>query len=105
MLTTTMAPGAMARRTLLAVILCGVAFGSLSAQVSFERLREAASEPQNWLTYSGGYFSNRHSPLTQITPGQRRRARAAVGLPDRSLWTLAGDTTGGRWRHVRHAAA
>ena len=28
----------------------------------------AASEPQNWLIYSGGYFSNRYSPLTQITP-------------------------------------
>ena len=26
------------------------------------------AEPQNWLTYSGNLFNQRHSPLTQITP-------------------------------------
>ena len=40
----------------------------LAAQVPFARLREAASEPHNWLTYSGGYFSQRYSELDQITP-------------------------------------
>jgi alcohol dehydrogenase (cytochrome c) len=39
----------------------------LAAQVSPERLLNAQKEPQNWLTYSGGYMSQRHSPLTQIT--------------------------------------
>ncbi len=63
-----MAPGAMAQRTLLALMLSGVLFASLSAQVPFERLREAAGEPQSWLTYSGGYFSQRYSELDQITP-------------------------------------
>jgi len=37
-------------------------------QVTSQRLAAAASEPQNWLTYSGGYYSQRYSPLTQITP-------------------------------------
>ena len=46
-----------------------LAYGSLSAQVSYDRLLHAANEPQNWLTYSGGYSSQRYSPLDQITPG------------------------------------
>lgn len=39
---------------------------SLSAQVSYERIRDAQNEPENWLTYSGNYSSHRHSTLTQI---------------------------------------
>src|SRR6202521_5091914 len=42
--------------------------GSLSAQVSFDRLLNANKEPQNWLTYSGSMMSQRYSPLTQVTP-------------------------------------
>jgi len=42
--------------------------GSLSAQVSFDRILNADKEPQNWLTYSGTMMSQRHSLLTQITP-------------------------------------
>ena len=38
------------------------------AQISSERLAEAANEPQNWLTYSGGYSSQRFSELDQIEP-------------------------------------
>ena len=38
------------------------------ADVTFERLLHAPSEPQNWLTYSGGYASQRHSALREIKP-------------------------------------
>ena len=38
------------------------------AQVTSERLLDATSEPQNWLTYSGSYASQRYSALTQIRP-------------------------------------
>ena len=41
---------------------------SMSAQVTFDRLVRASQEPHNWLSYSGGYFSQRYSELTQITP-------------------------------------
>ena len=58
-----------ARRTVLAAILSALTFASLHGQVAFERLRDAADEPRNWLTYSGGYFSQRHSRLEQIAPG------------------------------------
>ena len=41
----------------------------LAAQVSYDRLRNAESEPHNWLTYSGNYFAHRYSDLGEITPG------------------------------------
>src|SRR5262245_38889880 len=54
---------------LLAVsILFLAALAPLGAQVTYERLLRAAEEPQNWLTYSGSYMSNRHSALRQIDP-------------------------------------
>ena len=40
--------------------------GSLFAQVTYDRLLHTDREPQNWLTYSGSYASQRYSPLTQI---------------------------------------
>ncbi len=36
------------------------------AQVTFNRLLNASHEPQNWLTYSGSYSSQRYSLLSQI---------------------------------------
>ena len=52
----------------LRVLLLAVVTGSLPAQVSFDRILQANQEPQNWLTYSGTTMSQRHTPLTQITP-------------------------------------
>ena len=43
-----------------------LAAAPLAAQVSYQRLLGSASEPQNWLTYSGSYKSWRYSPLNQI---------------------------------------
>ena len=40
---------------------------SLEAQVPFDRIRHADSEPQSWLTYSGNYSGHRFSRLNQIT--------------------------------------
>ena len=53
---------------LLAVALGLLIADGLAAQVPFARLREAASEPHNWVTYSGNYFSQRYSELDRITP-------------------------------------
>ena len=47
-------------------LLCLLAV-SVSAQVTSERLLHADREPQNWLTYGGGYSSQRYSLLDQIT--------------------------------------
>ena len=45
----------------------------LHAQVSYDRLLRAASEPRNWLIYSGSYASQRYSRLDQITPANVTR--------------------------------
>src|SRR5882672_315087 len=37
-----------------------------SAQVTPQRLLDAAKEPQNWLMYSGDYAGRRYSALDQI---------------------------------------
>ena len=39
-----------------------------TAQITYDRILDAASDPGNWLTYNGTYSSQRHSSLTQITP-------------------------------------
>lgn len=44
----------------------GLGVGSVRAQVTYQRLLQAAEEPQNWLTYSGDYAGQRHSRLDQI---------------------------------------
>jgi alcohol dehydrogenase (cytochrome c) len=41
--------------------------GGLTAQVTYERILNAADEPESWLTYNGTYSSQRYSRLTQIT--------------------------------------
>ena len=38
------------------------------AGVTFDRILNADNEPHNWLTYSGGYDSQRHTALDQIGP-------------------------------------
>lgn len=52
---------------LIASLLC-LAATDLGAQVTYERILNADAEPQNWLTYAGGYDSQRYSTLDQITP-------------------------------------
>jgi alcohol dehydrogenase (cytochrome c) len=42
--------------------------GQSASGVTYDNVRNAATDPQNWLTYGGNYFSNRHSPLRQLTP-------------------------------------
>ena len=49
-----------------------LAGAGLHAQVTYERLLHAAGEPQNWLTYSGTYSSQRYSTLSQITPANAK---------------------------------
>ena len=50
-----------------ASLICLLSF-RVHGQVTSQRLTAASSEPQNWLTYSGGYQSHRFSLLDQITP-------------------------------------
>ena len=47
------------------------------AQVTYDRLLQAAKEPGNWLTYSGNYAGHRFSPLGQITDQNVARLKPA----------------------------
>ena len=49
-------------------LLLALAPWRLDALVTSDRLLRASSEPQNWLTYSGAYASQRYSLLRQIDP-------------------------------------
>ena len=49
----------------------------VARQVTAERIANAASEPQNWLTYHGGYAGQRFSSLDQINAGNVKNLRVA----------------------------
>jgi alcohol dehydrogenase (cytochrome c) len=48
------------------LVMFAILTGSIQAQVTVDRLLHAYQEPQNLLTYSGNYASDRYSLLTQI---------------------------------------
>jgi len=57
--------------TIAFMLLAGAALGApmqANAQVTAERLANAAKEPANWLSYSGELSGQRYSSLSQITP-------------------------------------
>lgn len=47
------------------------------SQVTYQRLLEAAQEPENWLTYSGRYSGWRYSALRQINTANAGRLKLA----------------------------
>src|SRR5712691_293974 len=57
----------MNRAILLLTLILGGSL-ALEAQVPYERIVRSSQEPQNWLTHSGNYNSQRYSTLSQMTP-------------------------------------
>jgi alcohol dehydrogenase (cytochrome c) len=72
----------MKRHWVLTGLMLMVLTAAIGAQVTADRLLRAAEEPQNWITYSGGYAGQRHSPLTQITPGNVKNLELKWILPN-----------------------
>src|SRR6187399_1150258 len=76
----------MKRRFVFFVIFAAIVTSVLSdrtlAQVTADRLLRASEEPQNWITHSGGYASQRHSLLTQITPSNVKNLEMKWILPN-----------------------
>src|SRR5262249_406827 len=61
------------RATALLLTTMAIAFAPVGAQqagtfVTSQDLLDGLKDPSRWLTYSGDYNGQRHSPLTQITP-------------------------------------
>src|SRR5215468_471870 len=72
----------MMRRALLLIL---IGAGLLEAQVSFDRIIRSGQEPQNWLTHSGNYNSQRYSTLSQITPENAKNLELQWLFQARSL--------------------
>jgi len=89
-----------AMRLLRAVVLLFASVAILNAQVTYDRLLNAAKEPQNWLTYSGGFASQRYSTLSQITPENVKDLTLQWAFQQRSTEKIRGDAVGRRWCDV-----
>ena len=77
-------------RAFVTIILCSVSV-ALAAQtgtplITSQDLLDGLKDPTRWLTYGGDYSSQRHSPLTQITPENVNQLT--------SQWTFQTGTTG-----------
>jgi len=57
----------------------------LLSQVRPEQLVRATQDPDNWLTYSGTYSSQRHSTLSQLTPGNVKNLQMRWALQVKSF--------------------
>ena len=71
------------RKLLVVSLLCVASL--LLAQVTSEQLVRAPQTPDNWLTYSGTYLSQRFSTLAQITPANVRNLQMRWALQVKSL--------------------
>jgi alcohol dehydrogenase (cytochrome c) len=61
--------------------------------VNYERIRQARSEPHNWLTYYGAYDGQRYSPLDQINTENVGRLKPAWVFQCGAVGLQAGATT------------
>ena len=80
--------GAAAAALAIAAIGLGGAGPTKFGQIDDARMRNAASEPQNWLTYGGTLQSQRYSALDQINVGNVKQLKPA--------WSLDFDTNRGQ---------
>jgi alcohol dehydrogenase (cytochrome c) len=64
-------------------MLCAIGVGA-HADVPFERITQADSEPQNWMTYSRDYTGQRFSPLSEVNASNVKglRVQWAYQMPD-----------------------
>ena len=60
-----------------AAFLLTLSAASFAQNVPYQRLVQAASTPNDWLTYSGNYNSQRYSALTQINKQNVKNLRPA----------------------------
>jgi alcohol dehydrogenase (cytochrome c) len=80
---------AVAHRSLSAVKQQAPATGN----VDYERIKQARSEPENWLTYYGAYDAQRYSPLDQINAENVRKLSPAWVFQAGSSGMHAGAST------------
>ncbi len=62
----------------------------IAGGVTYERLRNAKAEPQNWLMYWGDYHGTHYSPLTQINAGTASKLQPAWAFPNLGASVMEG---------------
>jgi alcohol dehydrogenase (cytochrome c) len=72
--------------------LVGMTMPALAADVTPERLLNAASEPQNWLMVHRDYNNSRHSPLSEVN------RQTVKDLKPKAIFSIGGRATGGTQR-------
>src|ERR687884_334987 len=65
----------------------------VARDVTTDRIRNARSEPENWLTYYGTYDGQRYSPLDQIDTESVKRLTPAWVFRAGTAGVLAGQST------------
>src|SRR5262249_6190487 len=50
--------------------------GGIAQEITSQQIAGGLAQPERWLTYSGSYSGQRHSPLTGITPANVQRLTA-----------------------------
>src|SRR5438128_1016416 len=71
-----------------------MAAGRVAAQVPYQRIVRAESEPHNWLTYGGTYKQQRFSPLDQINKQGFYLTLAPLALDGKIVVGVSGAETG-----------
>ena len=89
------------RKALLSLLLAPV----LLAQVRPEDLVRARQTPDNWLTYSGSYDSQRYSALEPDHAGKCKEPSNAMGVPGEIAREIRVNSACGRWPDVPHTGA
>ena len=77
---------------LASISLAGMTLPALAADVTPERLFNAASEPQNWLMVHRDYNNSRHSPLSEVN------RQTVKDLKPKVIFSIGGRATGGTQR-------
>jgi alcohol dehydrogenase (cytochrome c) len=77
------------QRVILSLLVAWLVPSTVPAQVSTQRLIGAADEPQNWLTYSGSYMSQRYSRLAQVETGNVKNLKMKWVFQAQSLLTFS----------------
>ena len=76
-----------------------------AAEVTTERLNNAAKEPQNWLTYSGTYNGWRYSPLNQVNSTNVSKLKTEWAFQTgKTEGGFSTHSAGRRRSHVHHLA-
>lgn len=86
-------PGKLVVATSAFVLSMSMSFTATSGDVTTERLLNAPSEPQNWLTHHGSYDAKRYSSLSEINQETVKDMKMAWSF------ALGGIEPGGIWPH------